>query len=391
MYWWKTIREKKNNLVESLESEEKHSFRVFFLFNAVAIPVLLGFALFHLFSGRIFEFLLIIPIPLFLLLSRLLVLRIKNRDAIYLINIVLINIHFTRLLYIGGENGSNILWMLSFPLVAYVILGQKRGTVAVLVSFLVICLVLFMPPLSARGRFVYPLAIKVRFLIVYLVITLLSYLYESVRLAYRSEMEKRQSDLLEIQKDLLVAHGEIEKLSITDSLTRCFNRHYLTDRIHQELERAKRYSHPFALAVCDIDHFKSVNDNYGHAVGDRVLAGMGLLLRESVRDGIDWVVRYGGEEFIIVFPETPLEGAAIVADRIRGLLSGMMFPVDDRGIRITASFGVTAIHFTDDRSANFNDLFNLADKLLYQAKEEGRNRIVCGAYGSEQRATLPGD
>ena len=126
--------------------------------------------------------------------------------------------------------------------------------------------------------------------------------------------------ILELERSLNKANEEIKTLSITDPLTGCYNRGYLADRFPQELSRARAYKHSLSVVLCDLDHFKKVNDTYGHQAGDEVLKEVVLRIKASVRDNVDWVVRYGGEEFLIVLPETDSMGAYRTAERLKDIL-----------------------------------------------------------------------
>jgi two-component system, cell cycle response regulator len=130
------------------------------------------------------------------------------------------------------------------------------------------------------------------------------------------------------------------------------------------------------LILCDIDHFKIVNDTYGHQAGDQVLVEFVNCIKESFRNKIDWIARYGGEEFIVVLPETNVEGAKVLAERLRIKISHQKTQIDHLEIKITASFGVAGFtHQTDKEKISDIKLITKADQLLYQAKKEGRNRI----------------
>jgi len=182
--------------------------------------------------------------------------------------------------------------------------------------------------------------------------------------------------ILELERSLKRANREIRILSITDPLTGCYNRGYMTERLPQEIKRAKRYRHSLSLVLCDIDHFKRVNDTYGHQVGDRILKEFVQWINESIRDGVDWLARYGGEEFLIVVPETDTKGACCVAERLRRMLSQRAIEIQGERIYITASFGVTGLDpDTPDEKISPEALITQADECLYQAKQEGRNRI----------------
>ena len=183
--------------------------------------------------------------------------------------------------------------------------------------------------------------------------------------------------ILELERALKKANEEIRSLSITDSLTRSYNRGYLTERLPQEISRARRYGHSLSLVLCDLDHFKDINDTYGHQIGDRVLREFVRCVRKSIRDKVDLVARYGGEECIIIVPETDLRDARILAERARSAISQMVIKIEEEGIHITASFGVTGFDpDTPDEKISPEAMINQADKYLYQAKEEGRNRIL---------------
>jgi diguanylate cyclase (GGDEF)-like protein len=170
------------------------------------------------------------------------------------------------------------------------------------------------------------------------------------------------------------ALDEIRALTITDALTGCFNRRYLDERMREEVSRSRRSGNPLAVIIADIDHFKRINDTFGHAGGDEVLRGTARILREEVRDRIDWVARLGGEEFVVLLPEATLEAARAVAERMRLALQAAVFVHGDEGIRITSSFGVAALAAEDTAES----LLARADRMLYRAKEADRNIVVIG-------------
>lgn len=185
--------------------------------------------------------------------------------------------------------------------------------------------------------------------------------------------------ILELEKSLKDANEEIRILSITDPLTGCFNRGYMTGHLPEEIERSRRYGHPLVVILCDIDHFKRLNDTYGHQTGDRVLAAFAQEIRETIRKNIDWVVRYGGEEFLVVLPETNFEGGSRMAERLRRAVALMELKEREHKIKITASFGVTAFDpDTAGEKTSPEAIISRADKCLYQAKKEGRNRVCTG-------------
>ena len=185
--------------------------------------------------------------------------------------------------------------------------------------------------------------------------------------------------ILTLEKSLKDANSAIKILSITDNLTKCYNRGYLTRKLPEEIARERRYGDSLSLIFCDIDHFKKINDTYGHQTGDEVLVGFANCLSKSIRTDIDWIGRYGGEEFIIVLPETPLDGAARLAERLRKVVADHKITTDGNDISITSSFGVTGFNSeTLDTKISAEKIIGAADKYLYQAKETGRNKVISG-------------
>lgn len=165
----------------------------------------------------------------------------------------------------------------------------------------------------------------------------------------------------------------LEVLAHTDPLTAVLNRRALTERLGSELERAKRYESMVSLLLIDLDHFKRVNDSYGHLVGDDVLSDIGSILLHAVRS-VDLVARYGGEEFVIVLPETGPVGATAFAERVRELIECQPFAnAGGEDLRLTASIGVSVYPSADLDTAE--DLLARADQALYRAKAEGRNLV----------------
>ena len=189
---------------------------------------------------------------------------------------------------------------------------------------------------------------------------------------------KTLQDQLRQSNDRLTAtQRELQELSVTDALTRLKNRRFFDERIAEEFRRASRYSDPLSLIMVDLDHFKDVNDHFGHPMGDVVLRTAAEVIRTSTREP-DICSRYGGEEFAVILPKTHLTGAIAVAERIwKELgkkvyrLTGPSSNVEERGV--TASLGVAAYPYVDITSAEL--LLKYADEALYRAKESGRNTI----------------
>ena len=181
--------------------------------------------------------------------------------------------------------------------------------------------------------------------------------------------------ILTLEHSLRVANERNRILSITDALTRAYNRRYLMEQLPRELERCRRYAVPLSMLMCDIDHFKEINDNHGHAAGDEVLQQFVARAQKLIRSNSDWVARYGGEEFLIVLPETGHTGAMAVAEKIRDAICAAPFETRMGETTITASFGVASTAPNGPDSALKTDaLIKCADECLYRSKQAGRNR-----------------
>ena len=183
--------------------------------------------------------------------------------------------------------------------------------------------------------------------------------------------------ILDLELSLKRSLAEVRETSIHDPLTGAFTRGYMDQQLLQELKRSFRYIHHLSIIMCDLDHFKLVNDTYGHQTGDVVLKRCVATICATIRQGIDWVARYGGEEFMIVLPETDHPGCAIVAERLRSRIATEAIEVEGGIILQTISFGTVTVEPAEsNRNRSLEEVFNLADLCLYQAKEQGRNRVV---------------
>jgi len=197
------------------------------------------------------------------------------------------------------------------------------------------------------------------------------------RVMVHIERNRTQAELRQKIEELKKANETIQKLSITDPLTGCYNRGYLNNRLPQEVKRAARYKTPLTIVMCDIDHFKQVNDTHGHLCGDGILIDFVAVVQRSIREDVDWLARFGGEEFVIVLPETGPPNAKIMAERLREKIEKTSFQCERKAISITASFGIAGVD--QDWAAGGHQVERLlqeADEKLYRAKQEGRNRVV---------------
>jgi diguanylate cyclase (GGDEF)-like protein len=185
------------------------------------------------------------------------------------------------------------------------------------------------------------------------------------------ELARANEELRRLQERLESQNRELHRISIEDSLTGLHNRRYLTPRLEEEVARARRHSRPLCAAMCDIDHFKEINDRHSHALGDEVLKRIATLIRETARE-TDIVSRYGGEEFLLVLPDTDLAGAEVLTERLRVSVAGHPWSELAPGLRVTISIGVARL----ERRAGAAQLVAAADSRLYGAKRTGRDRVV---------------
>jgi diguanylate cyclase (GGDEF)-like protein len=181
--------------------------------------------------------------------------------------------------------------------------------------------------------------------------------------------------ILDLERSLREANQRNHILSITDALSGAFNRRYLMEQLPREIERCRRYAYPLSVIMCDIDYFKRVNDDCGHAAGDEVLRQIVGRVQKSIRSTSDWLVRYGGEEFVLVLPETDLKAGLFVAEKIRALVGATPFATLAGDIRVTVSFGVAATTAEGpDHGLSVEAFLKAADQCLYCSKEAGRDR-----------------
>ena len=200
----------------------------------------------------------------------------------------------------------------------------------------------------------------------------------------RKQLEKLRELLGESDANrVLTLLQEIERyreLSLTDELTGLFNKRYFMARLKEEVARARRYKQCLSLIFCDIDHFKKINDTYGHSVGDLVLMEIGGILAGQIGElnvisilrKSDIVARYGGEEFVVILPETDDSGGILVAEKMRSEIEKHLFQIKDCEVKLTMSFGVAGLCL---ESGDFKELISHADEAMYLAKSSGRNCV----------------
>jgi len=188
-----------------------------------------------------------------------------------------------------------------------------------------------------------------------------------------TKMKDLQRELEEKREELEIAKNRAEELANRDSLTGLYNRRYFSNIAEQNLKTAQRYSHELSVLMIDVDNFKNINDTYGHSVGDNVIIMIAEMLKELARDS-DIITRYGGEEFVVMLPETSIEDAVIAAHRVRVGVEEMLINIENTiRLKVTVSIGVS--NFLADFDLNIDGVMQRADDNLYEAKRGGKNRV----------------
>jgi diguanylate cyclase (GGDEF)-like protein len=183
---------------------------------------------------------------------------------------------------------------------------------------------------------------------------------------------RHQLNLRRLTLELKAANEQLTLLAMTDPLTGAHNRRYFIDMLKNELPRARRYNRPACVIMFDIDRFKSINDSFGHDIGDQVIIEVVKISTDLLRKN-DVFSRFGGEEFIILLPETTLELATTIAERLCAKIANTPIRIPQKNLVFTVSAGVTQVEAHDD---TLEEIIRRADTALYQAKQQGRNRVV---------------
>lgn len=261
------------------------------------------------------------------------------------------------LLITGGQQGTGPLWLYGLPSFIFFSLELKRGRI-ILGGFLVLTFCVLFVPHFPLVQIEYPLYFSLRFFLSFTAVSFIAYMYEYMR--------------VDGKKELIALSEELDLLARRDALTGLSNRRDMLEKLQYEEDRFARSSHPFSVLLIDIDNFKKVNDTYGHSAGDHILCELSTLLRKTVQKR-DTVARWGGEEFLVLLPETSLEDALKIAERLRQQVEKSRYIFKRKIHQVTISIGVSqyqqGIHVE-------KVLLSQADKMLYVAKNNGRNRVV---------------
>ena len=259
------------------------------------------------------------------------------------------------LVFTGGVENTGPLWIFVVAPVSVFIHGLKRGLIDIALFVAIISTIMFIPT-DIVAHATYSIGFKLRLLASFLTVTFLSALYEYSR-------QQSYKHTLELSK-------KYQQLAHFDPLTQLSNRRDALYILQREQARILRSNEPFSIILCDVDHFKKINDQYGHNAGDAVLIELAKLFTNNIREQ-DSVARWGGEEFLFILPQTLAKNANELAVKIQETLQKHLFNYEDDKITVTVSMGIE--QFNGNNS--IDEVINNADKYLYQAKNAGRNQI----------------
>lgn len=270
-----------------------------------------------------------------------------------IIEALLVGTFVLSLVYQGGYNNTALYWVFPFPAILFGLLGVRNALVGNAMLLLMLGVMLFTPDLLQAE---YKEAETSRFLASLVIVITVCWINDHYRERSHAAMEQLQQSK-ELQAN-------------TDALTGLANRRFLDSSLVPALEQQSDELLPLAVIMCDLDHFKQLNDQFGHDVGDEVLQAVATVFRHNIRQQ-DIACRFGGEEFLLVLPHTSTADARLVAEKIRLQLSKEQLNSLAPDYQLTASFGVAGCNLT----TAFYDAIKIADQKLYQAKHQGRNQV----------------
>ncbi|WP_137226393.1 GGDEF domain-containing protein [Shewanella sp. MEBiC00475] len=277
-------------------------------------------------------------------------LKLSSYITIYSLYLLMFYLVFT-----GGVEQTGPLWIFIVAPVSVYILGLTSGLINLAFFLTVIAIIIFLPT-DSIPHVTYSMEFKLRLILSFLTTTFLSALYEYLRMiSFKSALELGK---------------KYQQLALSDPLTKLANRRNALTILQQEKSRTSRNDDPLSILLCDLDHFKMVNDKYGHNCGDMVLTELAQVFTKSVRQQ-DCVARWGGEEFLFILPQTSAEQAFVIAEKIRINVQRHSVYCHEQDISLTISIGISQL--TDNQT--IDEMINNADRYLYQAKKNGRNQV----------------
>ena len=339
----------------SAELNKKVSIRATILSLLVTV-FLLYFGIRSLLSGHHLYAIVLLGYAVLTVASYYLVFKKQHADIHTQFIVFMIGTLLLFLLYTGGGDDGGLFWFYVFPPLALFVLGLKKGIIAIILLIITSALLILIFETGFDSS-IYIGEMPERFIGAFIAVTAMAMVYEYSYQKYTDQLQTMCRDMM------LAARS--------DYLTGLPNRRYVHETITYETYRASRKKSTFSVILCDLDHFKGVNDKYGHSCGDYVLKEISRFIRNNLRNQ-DTVARWGGEEFLILLPETPVAGALIIGKQLRHKIESLELEYAGNKFSITISMGVIEAKPPYD----IEEILNKADENLYVAKQQGRNRIV---------------
>lgn len=337
----------------------------------IAISILTGFGFRNLLGDSRLEGIFDFLVAGFCLYS---VVAIRNKmhgTVFYRIAVALLGLLFIYLGTLGSEHGHRAIWILTYPIFAIFMLGARHGLAYTLILFAA-WIGFFFLPTEATGAADYPSEFVIRFVICFMLITFVAVFAERVREIYFVALNQHSERLRSENLQLALAEDEMRDLANRDELTGSPNRRAILTDLHQQLARAASTGSHLAVALIDLDRFKSINDSYGHAGGDEILIQFVRFMATHIRHQ-DRFGRYGGEEFLLLLPQTSQDALHAILERIRRSIERHDFSLSDACVNVTVSIGAAS---ATGAQLDADEMLRAADQALYAAKHAGRNRVV---------------
>ena len=265
-------------------------------------------------------------------------------------------------LFTGGIESSTVIWIFMYPAIMVFMTDIKNATIWFVMSVFSITSLYFIKDFKMVELLIGSSPRLERIMdMIFMTVALFIIIY-AVDKSYKKILKKLEN-----------TQSKLRILATTDPLTELYNRRFFQERAVAEIKRSIRHNKSLTLLMLDLDHFKNINDNFGHKTGDHILKEVSSIFQKALRE-IDLTGRYGGEEFIMLFPESDKATSVIAAERIRKQIENTDFKYNRESIKLTISIGITEI--VEGKKDSLDTLIYRADKALYLSKENGRNRIT---------------
>jgi diguanylate cyclase (GGDEF)-like protein len=362
-----------------ISNEAKTRLQHYVIFLMLGVPTMALFSLYSFYKGSTTLALVILPSAAALLAGIFVIRSLKDGTWVYRINSVAYMSLLIYMIMVGGEGGSKALWSYTWPLISCFLFGYIEGSLWSIL-LIVITLIAYNSPASLLiERYHYTLDFQIRFFITYSICAALASWFEYSRAYYRHESNQKNLSLdrehKKLKKEIEARQALQEQLittAKTDSLTGILNRGAFWESAEQEWENHQRTSDTISFAILDIDHFKRINDTFGHPAGDEVIRQVIKSTLSCIRT-FDIIGRIGGEEFAIIMLKTSSTEATKIANRICSNISQQKIKYHQESIKCTVSCGIFS---TDSNQHSMDSIYHKADQALYLAKRTGRNQVI---------------